>query len=194
MIKAIDANIGLVEVLSILWAMGCLALLLAIRARQPRYLLGFFAIIIDGARRASAPSSSDRQLNRIRWTMNAFESFLVGLVISFCAGVLSAILVTTVVVSLNRPARRKVRQFVRLLGLAKTAKLGVFGSQVISVSEGTAQAIDAPANPTFTPSANITLNFTVIRRSSNPVSLKTRPIVTVEPEARQSGDQFVIPA
>lgn len=46
LIATIDANIGLVEMVSLFWAFGCIALLLNIRSRNPGYFLGSLSIVI----------------------------------------------------------------------------------------------------------------------------------------------------
>jgi hypothetical protein len=45
-VASINANIGLVEILSLFWAFGCIALLLNIRARNPGYGLGVLSVVI----------------------------------------------------------------------------------------------------------------------------------------------------
>lgn len=45
-VAEINANIGLVEILSVFWAFACIALLLNIRRRKPGYPLGLLSVVI----------------------------------------------------------------------------------------------------------------------------------------------------
>ena len=45
-VATMNANIGLVEILSVFWAFACIAILLNIRGRKPGYWLGALSVVV----------------------------------------------------------------------------------------------------------------------------------------------------